>query len=66
MERFVRLSPANDPSPWETIKALKELGFQDYHNREIDIRLNAAAIVAVSGSLQRVGGPSIIAVAETV
>jgi hypothetical protein len=66
MERFAKLSPASDPSPWETKKALKKLGFQDDHTQDSDLRLNEAAIAAVSGSVQRVGGPSIVAVAETI
>ena len=65
MERFIKLSLANDPSPWETKKALKELGFQGGHTRDVDFRLNEAAITAVRGPVQRVGGSS-IAVAGSV
>ena len=66
MERFAKLSPASDPSPWETKEALKKLGFQDDQTQDGDFRLNEAAIAAVSGSVQRVRGPSIVAVAETI
>jgi hypothetical protein len=59
MERFVKLSLSNDPSPWETKKALKELGFQRGHTRDIDSRLNKAAVAAVRGHVKRVGGSSI-------
>ena len=65
MERFVTLSLASDPSPWETKRTLKELGFQDGHTQDVDFRLNEAAIAAVRGSMQRVGGPSIGAVARS-
>jgi hypothetical protein len=65
MERFVKLSLSNDPSPWEIKKTLKELGFEGGHTRDIDFMLNAAAVAAVGGSVQRVGGAS-IAVAGSV
>jgi hypothetical protein len=65
MERFVKLSLSNDPSPWETKKALKELGFQGGHTRDIGFMLNEAAIVAVGGSARGIGGSS-IAVAGSV
>jgi hypothetical protein len=62
MERFVKLNPANDPSPWETKKVLNELGFQEGHGDDFDCRLNEAAIAAVDTSLQKAGGKSIFAV----
>ncbi|KAM0705982.1 hypothetical protein Q7P35_007342 [Cladosporium inversicolor] len=65
MERFVKLSMASDPSPWETKRILKESGFQDGCTRDVDFRLNEAAIEAVRGSMQRVGGPSIVAIAKS-
>jgi hypothetical protein len=61
MERFVRLSLSNDPSPWETKKALEKLGFQSGHTREDDLILDEAAIAAVRGPVQKVGGSSIAA-----
>ena len=66
MERFAKLSPASDPSPWETKKVLKKLGFQDDHTQDSDLTLSAAAIAAVGESGQKVGGLSIVAVAETI
>ncbi|GAB7334521.1 hypothetical protein MBLNU13_g06508t1 [Cladosporium sp. NU13] len=66
MERFVKLSVSSDPSPWETKKALRILGFQDVHKRDIGFRLNEAAITAVSGSVKKVGGPLVVAIAESI
>ena len=66
MERFVKLNPVSDPSPWETKKVLNELGFQEGHGDDFDHRLNEAAVTAVGISLQRAGGTSILAVARSV
>ena len=63
MERFVKLSLANDPSPWETKKALKESGFQEGHTQDLELRLNAAAIAAVGVCTQKVGEPSFVTAA---
>lgn len=65
MERFVKLSLASDPSPWKTKRILKELGIQDGHARDIDFKLNEAAIAAVGMSEQRVGESSMIAIARS-
>jgi len=65
MERFVKLNPASDPSPWETKKVLNELGFQEGHGNDFDCRLNEAAMAAVGTSLQRAGGKSIFAVSDS-
>jgi hypothetical protein len=66
LERFVRLSLANDPSPWETKKALKKSGFQDDHTQDLELKLNAAAIAAVGVFTQGVGELSVVAVAGSI
>ena len=66
MERFVKLSLANDPSPWETKKALERSGLQDDHTQDLELKLNAAAIAAVGAVKQRVGERSVVAVAGSI
>ena len=65
MERFVKLSPAQDPSPWETKKALKELGLQEGCLQDLESILNEAAIAA-AGVLQRAGEVSVVAAPESI
>jgi hypothetical protein len=60
MERFVKLTPAQDPSLWETKKALRELGFQEGSLQDLDSVLNEAAITA-AGVLRRAGQISVVA-----
>ena len=66
MERFLKLSPASDPSPWETRKLLSELGFQDDHLQDLGMRLSEAAIAAAGVTKPAVGGSSMVAGAGSV
>ena len=66
IERFVKLSLVNDPSPWETKKALKDQGLQEGRTQDLELRLNAAAIAAVGVFTQKVGEPSFATVAGSI
>jgi len=63
MERFLKLSPASDPSLWETRRLLSELGFQEDHLQDLGMRLSEAAIAAAGVKKPEVGGSSIVAAA---
>jgi hypothetical protein len=45
MERFVTLSPANDPRPWESRMMMARVGLEDGSMETLDVRVDAAIIV---------------------
>jgi hypothetical protein len=63
MERFVMLSPANDPCPWETRRVISELGLHGVSDASCRTRLHDAAVAVVGTSSRRQGSVSVVAVA---
>jgi hypothetical protein len=63
MKRFVMLSPANDPCPWETRRVISELGLHGVSDASCRTRLHDAAVAAIGTSNRRHKSESVIAVA---
>jgi hypothetical protein len=63
MERFVMLSPENDPCPWETRRVISELGLCGGSDADCRTRLHDAAIAAIGTSSRSQESISVVAVA---
>jgi hypothetical protein len=63
MERFVTLSPANDPCPWETRRVIKDLGLRGVSSEGLRVRRHDAAVGVTGTSNRKADTVSLIAVA---
>jgi hypothetical protein len=63
MERFVVLSPASDPCPWETRRVIKDLGFRGVSSEGLRVRLHDAAAGVTGTSNRKADTLSVVAVA---
>jgi hypothetical protein len=63
VERFVMLSPSNDPCPWETRRVISELALNGESDASYRTRLHDAAVAVIGTSSRRQESVSVVAVA---
>jgi hypothetical protein len=66
MERFVMLSPANDPCPWETRRMINDLGLRGVPSDGLRVRLHDAVVAVIGTPNSEAESVSVIAVAGSV